>query len=506
MPSVSARETTWTAAWCAVALAFPWSNAFMSVAAGCLGLAAIMEWARPQRRGGTSEEARLSGFALVGLVLLSGLSSLWSEDAAQAWNDVRIKLPLLVGGLVLLASRGESFLSEGSARRVVQCAALSAALASLALIVLDVSNGAPYGGRPSSVFISHIRFGLWWAVLLPSAVRWLPRSMALLFVGMAFVTWFWTESLSGLLCGVLTSGWWLPSIWSGAKARWPRGWPAAFRVAAIAGVLLVAGVALRAELPDDLPDPETLPALSAEGNAYVHKLDRRVTENGHFVWTEIAWGELATSWRERHTLPFEQVQSRLIRFLASKGLPKDRMGVEALSDLEIQAIANGATSVVEWKGVGWSRRWNRMKFNWGQWLDGKQSGDASILARGVYQRTAVHAVASMPWSAHLFGMGSGGSRAALQSAYAQHQPQWPKDMRHRPHNQWLSLWIQLGVFGCFLLVLACRSALRSPWGTAGVVVLVSSFLFEDTLETQAGVTLAVWVLALPTFIRSERRS
>ena len=161
MPSLSARETTWTAAWCAVALAFPWSNAFMSVAAGCLGLAAIVEWARPQRSGVASGEARLSGFALVGLVLLSGLSSLWSEDAAQAWNDVRIKLPLLVGGLVLLASRGESFLSEGSVRRVVQCAAFSAALASLTLIVLDVSNGAPYGAvhLPCSFLTSGLACG-----------------------------------------------------------------------------------------------------------------------------------------------------------------------------------------------------------------------------------------------------------------------------------------------------------------------------------------------------------
>ena len=108
MPSVSARETTWTAAWCAVALAFPWSNAFMSVAAGCLGLAAIIEFARPVRRESASGEARMSGLALVCLVLLTGLSSLWSEDAAQAWNDARIKLPLLVGGLALLASSPRS--------------------------------------------------------------------------------------------------------------------------------------------------------------------------------------------------------------------------------------------------------------------------------------------------------------------------------------------------------------------------------------------------------------
>lgn len=504
MPSVLDRESMWTTAWCAVALAFPWSNAFMSVAAGCLGLVAILEFAKPVGGTSVSRETRMSGFALSGLVLLSGLSSLWSEDAALAWNDVRIKLPLLVGGLVLLASRGGVFLTAGSVSRIVRCAAFSAALASVTLIVLDLSAGAPFGGRSSSVFISHIRFGLWWAVLLPWAVRWLPRSLALLFVFMAFVTWFWTESLSGLLCGLLTAVWWLPAIRRGTEATWPVGGSVAFRLIATGGTLLLAALVLRSALPDEYPDSQDLPVLSAEGNAYVHKVDRRVTENGHFVWTEIVWGELAGSWRDRHALPFEQVQARLIRFLASKGLPKDRSGVQSLSDAEIKAIADGATSVVEWNGVGWSRRWNRMKFNWGQWLDGKRTDHASILARSVYQQTAVHAVAAMPWHAHLFGMGSGGCRAAMQSAYTDCQPQWPVDMRHRPHNQWLSLWIQFGALGWALLLLACWSAFRRPWGTSGVVILLLSFLFEDTLETQAGVTLAIWVLSLPAFIRPDR--
>lgn len=113
MSSERARESRWTAAWCAVALAFPWSNAFMSVAAGCLGLVAILDLVKPVRRTAATGDARTSGLALAGLVLLSGLSSLWSEDAALAWNDVRIKLPLLVGGLVLLAARGAPFFLKG---------------------------------------------------------------------------------------------------------------------------------------------------------------------------------------------------------------------------------------------------------------------------------------------------------------------------------------------------------------------------------------------------------
>ena len=170
-----------------------------------------------------------------------------------------------------------------------------------------------------------------------------------------------------------------------------------------------------------------------------------------------------------------------------------------------QAIAAGATSVVEWRELGWARRWNRMCFNWGQWLDGARSGNASLLARQVYQSTAWSAIGTLSWSAHVIGVGTGSGRAVLTEAYAREQPDWPADMRHRPHNQWLSLWLEQGWIGLLLLIAAGWAVLHRPWGLPGLIVLWLSFCFEDTLETQAGVTLALWVLALPVLLSSAPR-
>ena len=178
--------------------------------------------------------------------------------------------------------------------------------------------------------------------------------------------------------------------------------------------------------------------------------------------------------------------------------------MQALSKSEVQAVAGGATSVVEWKGLGWKKRWNRMQFNWGQWLDGERTGNASVLARSVYQGAAWDAIVNLPLTAHVFGLGSGGSKSAMRSAYDRGFPDWPQHMRHRPHNQWLSMWLQLGWLGLILLLASCWSALHCPWGLTGVVILWMSFVFEDTLETQAGVTLAIWVLALSALIPSAR--
>ena len=178
--------------------------------------------------------------------------------------------------------------------------------------------------------------------------------------------------------------------------------------------------------------------------------------------------------------------------------------MQALSDEEIEAIADGATSVVEWREVGWARRWNRMCFNWGQWLDGVHSGNASVLARKVYQSTAWSVIQGMPWHAHLIGVGTGSGRTVLREAYAREHPDWPVDKRYRPHNQWLSLWIEQGWLGVLMLVAAgCAASVRS-WGVPGLMVLGLSFFFEDSLETQAGVTLALWVFALPSMLSPGR--
>lgn len=496
----------WAAAWCAVALAFPWSNSFMSVATGGLALVALLSlWRR--NPGATADVwDKRSGWALIALVLWGGVSALWSSEPNLALHDVRVKLPLLVGGLVLL-SRGPVLLSDRGRRAVLSCAAFSAVLASVTVVVLDLADGGGWGGRSASRFISHIRFGLWWAILLPWLTRGLARPWGWACAFSAVLVWTWTESVTGLLVGVLTAGWWLPALLRRSpqdQADWPSGSGALRRLQWPLAALSLLFLFLFSALPMATPEVETLAEKSPYGEAYVHRPDRHVMENGHFIWTHLAWGEMAAAWHRRSALRFPEVAPRLIRFLSSKGLKKDRDGVMALSDLDIVAIEGGCVSVVDLERGGWFRRWNRFVFNWGQWLDGQETANASILARAVYQGVAWSAVGDVEGGARLLGVGTGGTRDALTQAFERHRPDWPSDQRRRPHNQWLTLWLALGPLGCLLLVVSMVAAFRRPWGLVGVCILTLSAVFEDTLETQAGVTLALWVLALPAFISWPR--
>ena len=93
-------------------MAFPWSNAFMSVATGLLALTALSRW-RAARAGETSRPLVMGALALAVLMAWTLLSTLWSTDTAAAINDFRIKLPLLVGALVLWRMAVEDGIMKG---------------------------------------------------------------------------------------------------------------------------------------------------------------------------------------------------------------------------------------------------------------------------------------------------------------------------------------------------------------------------------------------------------
>ena len=499
----------WVWAWRCLVLAFPWSNAFMSIAAIFLGLTSISqeklkEGSRPNPAHRAMEHA---GWALILLVSLSLVSVIWGGNGTTALQDVRVKLPLVLGGGIMIGMARQAIgFSSREVQSVLRLAVFSAALATASMVVLDVLDGVPNGGRSSSRFISHIRFGLWWALLLPWVAHYLGGKWnAVCLIG-ALITWSWTQSLTGLAMGVFLSPWWLPAVrlrllgHSAATLSWPSAGALYRRSLWMLSLPLLAALLLFWSLPTALPDETALPERSKGGEPYMHKLDRSVTENGHLVWTCVAWGELRASWRKRSTVPMERIEGALLRFLTSKALPKDAEGIAALSDGEVEAIGSGVSSVVELNGGPWAKRWNRFKFNWGQWWDGRRSPNASILARGVYAQMAIEAWKGLPWHQKVLGAGSGSVKQQMGFAFDRSYPEWPIEGRKRPHNQYLTFLLSLGVLGLGLLLWTFWSAWTYPQARPGVLLLAISCLTEDTLETQAGVTLAVMALVFGVLI------
>ena len=197
----------WGWAWGALALAYPWSNAFMSVATGFLGLAAILRAIRlagAPRSGEAQRGLMWGGAALILLVAWSGFSCLWGGGFETCLNDVRVKLPLVAGGLAMVVMAREAQVPDGRvADTVLRLAVFSAALATVAVVVLDLMDGGSTGGRQASRFISHIRFGLWWALLLPWVLHRLGPTWKGVGITGAVLAWTWTQGLTGILAGLV---------------------------------------------------------------------------------------------------------------------------------------------------------------------------------------------------------------------------------------------------------------------------------------------------------------
>ena len=502
----------WSWAWGSVAIAFPWSNSFMSVATGMLAVAAMQRLLFPSERQHSTSSKWLArcGWALILLVFWSGLSFFWGGGAAACIHDVRVKLPLAAGGLAMLAMSRERLGALEVVDGLLKWAVFSAASATAAMVILDVWDGGLSGGRQASRFISHIRFGLWWALLLPWVTHRLRGHWIWVTALGALVTWYWLQCLTGLIVGALLMPWWgfsmVRSLRNNPSATWPLGRSLGALFGAVWGGALLVLLGFRFFMPTALPDVANLPSTTVAGEAYVHKLDRTVQENGEYVWTRIAWGELNHAWAKRSQVPVGEIQGCLIRFLASKGLPKDREGVVGLSDIEIKAIEEGIASAVELEGGSWEKRWNRFVFNWGEWWDGRRSPNASILARSVYMEVAFDALGAFGLGDWIAGTGVGSFSASLEKGFVRSFPGWPEKGRNRPHNQFLTLVLSLGLVGVSLWLYALYSGWSHAPARPAILLVTLSCLTEDTIETQAGVTLVIVALAWGYFIQEAGSS
>lgn len=104
----------------------------------------------------------------------------------------------------------------------------------------------------------------------------------------------------------------------------------------------------------------------------------------------------------------------------------------------------------------------------------------------------------------LFGVGTGDVPSSCQQLMeANHSPLAESGMH--PHNQYLNLLVAFGAIG-FLIILAAfvyalrpllRRDSRHIIFLAFLIILLISFLTEDTLETLAGITFAALGLSLP---------
>lgn len=240
---------------------------------------------------------------------------------------------------------------------------------------------------------------------------------------------------------------------------------------------------------------DDLEKTSANGRKYFHDQDARERENGNLIWIYVQVDELETEWNRRSLIAYDSLDNTgqpmfgtLLRYMTSKNMRKDSVGVWSLTEAEIKLIESGCTSIAMNSGI--RAKIQEFIIEWDLYQHGGNPNGHSILQRVEHLKIAWE-LAKSNW---LFGVGIGDVNQAFLNEYDTQNSLLELEQRHRSHNQFLTLWIGLGIIGlCFfvamLLLPLIEVEAKDYFFWSILIALLVSLFFQDMLETQAGVCI-----------------
>ena len=252
-------------------------------------------------------------------------------------------------------------------------------------------------------------------------------------------------------------------------------------------------------------DFNTLETYSPDGNEYYHDTLSTQAENGNLIWLYFSEIELRESWNKRAAIKYDSLDNKqqriygtIIRYLTSKGMRKDRGGVEALTDEDVKRIENGQTAYDVNNGIN-SKLVSFVQEYEMYTLKGDPNG-YSILQRLEHFKAAKRLVQSVG----VFGVGIGDVDDAFKAEYQKMQSKLLLENQHRAHNQFLTIWITLGIVGLSLFIAIFILPLfeikkKNYIFLLSLFTLAFSCIFQDLIETQAGVTMFALVYGMTVY-------
>jgi hypothetical protein len=486
-----------------MAIGLPVSEFLMSISVMILGIAWLVNG--PKKMQWQSFKENKLAWSGVLLFLIPLVSMLWTSNYAYSLHDLRIKLPLLLVPF---------FVAPYSITKKQFYILLALLIGSTFVGTLIIFanyyinlRGKLLNIRDISIFISHIRFSLIINIciflLLYAAYMWrrIYALIALLLAGWFIYFIFFLGSGNGfiVLFGILLFCiLFLIKKYSGKKLRYSL----IFLMLIYASyVLYLTVISYRSHfVAKDLPYNHQ--ELINDHN--IHSIpDDYELENGFYIWRNISYIELNKEWKKlsssdylENDLKGQEIKGTLIRYLTSKGLPKDSAGIHQLSAQDIKNIQNGDYHYQqnEWNNL--QLRIDQFFFQLMSYHYSRDPGNKPFLQRLFYWKGALSIIKENPV------LGVGGDIQDEFNAYFESQVSELKiEYWRHSHNQYLTYYVVAGILGFLAFLWAVFYPLKIYWKNNLILSLIQlvmlvSFLTEDTLETQPGVTMYVLFLAL----------
>ena len=460
--------------------------------------------------------SRLS-LAVSSIFLIHLIGLLWTEDFGWGFKDIRVKLPLLILPLVLFTSKLPNYKRIEDVLKLFVVACIVGTIFGLPRYF--ELTGELHNSRNISVFISHIRFGLMLVLaffvlayfLFSKWQEWCLYEKLIVGLAMLWILWciIILEAFTAYLAfGVLLTFTTIRLLFRPKTKR-------------IAITLLIITIVLTSvsmvyvgkivvnhytEVPFDF---RTLTVKTLNGNYYAHQKDVPFTENGHRVWNFVCWKELEKEWQKRSSTSFDGSDERkqelrftLIRYMSSKGLLKDSAGIYQLTDVDIANVERGFTNHQYADKLGVARKIDELLRGWDKYSWEEAASGSTVLQRLVYFDVGIEIFQDNL----MFGVGTGDIVKAYETKYAENDRRLEKQFQGISHNQFLTTCIALGAIGLLIFL----SALAYPaWlyrndflYTSFILLILVSFMTDNTFDRQAGVTLFAFFNAM-LIIRRE---
>ncbi len=443
---------------------------------------------------------------ILGFFLLHILGLLWSSNMDFAVHDLNGKLPLLVIPTILAAKP----ITNKSHLNIIL------SVFSGTVILLTIINVALYNQwigqveyddiRGLSHFSSHVRFAIIISMVIAVLLHQLKTSkrkiiLLLLIVWLILYT-LYSQVISGLITTtVVFLIYWIHWFYKKNK------------VIALLPILILAGSLVSLFLWLFQPNHFDYSTIdfnerTKRGNLYKHDSSIFSAETNLPLLLYICEEELSSDWEKYSSVPIDSTDKKgqaiigtIIRYLASMELRKDAFGLSKLNKQDIANIENGETSAYHQGLIG---RLYGVKY---QLINNSNPNGHSLLERLEYWRTGFQIASDNL----LFGVGTGDVQDAFNAQYEKNKTLLDKNNRHRSHNYYLTVLITFGVFGLLYFLFVFYSFIRfnlknqDILAIAFISIILASFLIEDTIETQTGVTFFALFFALFSF-HSEREN
>lgn len=475
-----------------IAIGLPWSKIPLSLGTALLTLNfllkgnffdAVQKW--------KSNRALLFFTAYL---LIEMVSLLWSTNLGYGLKDLNTKLPLILLPFILTAKPFPDL-------KKIHWIALAFISSCFVISFINIGSYLHWWGnrvyddfRGLSLFVSHIRFGLLIVLATVFCIVWFVQKLPYRLWSIPLLLWFlyytyFAQIISGYLALVACFIFGGLLYFRNIKNKTIRYCSYAVTVVSLVSFMVWVGLQLQ-PVPHKVKKSE-LPKFTVNGTPYyIEPYD--FWENGYPITGCLCHDELRVAWNKRSAIDYDtgeiatgqELEFTLWRYMTSKGLTKDSLGMTKMSDADVRNVEKGVNSILALEGGLKSRLYGiryQLEYN-------DQPNGHSLLERFEYWKAAIYLI-KKNW---LTGVGIGDIQDEFDRYYEETHSKLTPENRHRAHEMYFTALISSGIFGLIFFVLWWTSQIRMAWNTRNIpwfcfiAISLSSFLTEDTIETQVG--------------------